>query len=112
LVHDLVGDEPTLGELTARVAEKCGGNPFFAEEIVRSLAQGGVLAGERGRYQLSQSGSHDPALPATVEAVISERLDRLPERDKTVLQICAVIGMECPKALGARGRRNGRARGQ
>ena len=99
LVQDLLGDEPAVAELAAHVAEKSGGNPFFAEEIVRSLAQGGSLAGERGRYQLTQSGWHDPGLPATVEAVISERLDRLPERDKTVLQICAVIGKECPVAL-------------
>ena len=99
LVHDLVGDDPTLEKLAAQVAGQSGGNPFFAEEIVRSLAQSGVLVGERGRYHLTPSGWHDPGLPATVEAVISERLDRLPERDKTVLQTCAVIGKEYPLAL-------------
>ena len=76
-----------------------GGDPFFAEEIVRSLAESGVVAGERGAYRLAPSGWRDPVLPATVEAVISARLDRLTERDKTALQLCAVIGKEYPVAL-------------
>ncbi len=99
LIGEMVGHAPALGNLVSQVAERSGGNPFFAEEIVRSLAESGVLAGERGAYRLAPSGWRDPGLPATVEAVISARLDRLTERDKTALQLCAVIGKEYPVAL-------------
>jgi class 3 adenylate cyclase/tetratricopeptide (TPR) repeat protein len=99
LVRDLVGHGPALQELTEHVVEKSGGNPFFAEEIIHTLAQRGILAGERGRYQLTSSNWCGSALPATIEAVIGERLDHLPEQDKAVLQVCAVIGKEFPLAL-------------
>jgi class 3 adenylate cyclase/tetratricopeptide (TPR) repeat protein len=99
LVGEMVGPAPGLRNLVSQVADRSGGNPFFAEEIVRSLAESGLLAGERGAYRLISSGWRDQGLPATVEAVICTRLDRLTERDKTALQICAVIGKEYPVAL-------------
>ncbi len=93
-VRDLVGDDPTAAEVIAEVAEQSGGNPFFAEELILSLAQNGILLGERGRYRLVATGSRDTTLPATIEAVIGARLDRLSEREKAVLQVGAVIGKE------------------
>ena len=50
LLGELLGSDPSVGELAAVIAERAGGNPFFAEEMVRELAQRGVLAGERGGY--------------------------------------------------------------
>ena len=44
------GPDPSVGELAAIIAERAAGNPFFAEEMVRELAERGVLAGERGGY--------------------------------------------------------------
>jgi tetratricopeptide (TPR) repeat protein len=99
VVLDLIGDAPQLSDLVARIVTQSGGNPFFAEELVLSLVQSGVLVGERGRYRLAADAPGDLVLPATVEAVIGARLDRLDEREKTLLQIGAVIGKEFPLAV-------------
>jgi class 3 adenylate cyclase/tetratricopeptide (TPR) repeat protein len=99
IVRDLTGDAPELAPVVTRVADQSGGNPFFAQELVLSLAQTGVLLGARGKYRLAPSGWNNPVLPATVEAVIGARIDHLTERLKTVLQIGAVIGKEFPLAV-------------
>ena len=99
LVRDLVGDDPVLGKTRAQVARQSDGNPFFAEELVRALARSGILSGERGHYRLGSSGADDPVLPPTIEAAIGARVDVLPEREKTLLQIGAVIGKEFSASL-------------
>ena len=50
LLAELLGSDPSVGDLAATIAERAAGNPFFAEEMVRELVQRGVLAGERGGY--------------------------------------------------------------
>ena len=99
LVRDLTGDDPTLEKMISHVARQSDGNPFFAEELVRALARSGVLIGEHGRYRLASSEWHEPVLPPTIEAAIGARLDVLPEREKMLLQVGAVIGKEYPAAL-------------
>jgi adenylate cyclase len=96
MVRDLTGDAPALEQVVTRVAEQSGGNPFFAQELVLSLAQSGVLVGGRGQYRLGPSGWDNPVLPATVEAVVGARIDRLSEPQKELLQIGAVVGKEFP----------------
>ena len=95
VVHDLVGTAPELAEISAHVAERSGGNPFFAEELARSLTESGVVAGERGACRPGGS-TLEMSLPPTLEAVIGARVDRLPEREKFLLQIGATIGREFP----------------
>jgi class 3 adenylate cyclase/tetratricopeptide (TPR) repeat protein len=99
LVRDLTGDDPTLEKMISHVARQSDGNPFFAEELVRALARSGVLTGERGHYRLASSEWHEPVLPPTIEAAIGARLDILPEREKMLLQVGAVIGKEYPATL-------------
>lgn len=99
IVRDLVGDAPELAHLVAHIVVQSGGNPFFAEELVLSLVQSGVLRGERRNYHLADGAPADPALPPTVEAVIGARLDRLSLREKMLLQIGAIIGKEFPLAV-------------
>jgi adenylate cyclase len=96
VICDLIGDGPGLEQVVAHVAERSDGNPFFAEELVLSLAQSGMLVGERGRYRLAPSGWQNPTLPTTVEAVIGERIDLLPDSEKALLQTGAIIGKEFP----------------
>jgi adenylate cyclase len=96
VICDLIGDGPGLDQVVAHVAERSDGNPFFAEELVLSLAQSGVLLGERGRYRLAPSGWQNPTLPTTVEAVIGARIDLLPDSEKALLQTAAIIGKEFP----------------
>jgi adenylate cyclase len=93
LVGQLLGDNPSLAGLAERIALVAVGNPFFAEEIVRDLAGGGVLSGSRGRYRLI--GDVDEiVVPATVQAVLAARIDRLSAEAKSTLNAAAVIGSQ------------------
>ena len=98
LIEEWLGDDPSLPELGARIADKTGGNPFFLEEVIHSLVERGVLDGTRGRYRLVRP-IEKLAIPATVQAVLAARIDQLPEREKHVLQAAAVIGGEFSEAL-------------
>ena len=95
LVDELIGDRAELREIRERICERSGGNPFFAEELVRSLAERGALFGAPGDYRLGIQASQS-TLPSTVEAVIGARIDRLAEAEKAVLQVGAIIGKEFP----------------
>jgi adenylate cyclase len=91
LIGQLLGDDSSLEGLAERIADVAAGNPFFIEEIVRDLAGRGVLAGSRGSYRLI--GDVDEiAVPATVQAVLAARIDRLTTETKAVLNAAAVIG--------------------
>ena len=71
------------------------GNPFFIEELVQALVEAGSLEGERGAYRLA-GPVEEVAVPASVQAVLGARIDRLERREKAVLQAAAVIGKEFP----------------
>ena len=98
LVQSLLGDDPSLAPLKTLLIERTGGNPFFLEESVHTLVETQGLVGVRGAYRLTQAL---PSLqvPATVQAVLAARIDRLPPEDKRLLQTAAVIGHEIPFAL-------------
>ena len=91
LLGELLGSDPSVGELAAIIAERAAGNPFFAEEMVRELVQRGVLAGERGGY-VCRADVADVAVPATVQAAIEARIDRLTTPAKRTLNAASVIG--------------------
>jgi hypothetical protein len=91
LVGELLGSDPSVGELAAALAERAAGNPFFAEEMVRELAQRGALSGERGGY-LRQVDVAEVSVPATVQAAIEARIDRLTTPAKRTLHAASVIG--------------------
>jgi class 3 adenylate cyclase len=95
LITELIGSHPELNEIRRRVILRSSGNPFFAEELVRSLEENCEVVGEIGDYRLGTTIA-EGVLPATVEAVIGARIDRLAESEKTVLQIAAIIGKEFP----------------
>jgi adenylate cyclase len=91
LVGQLVGNDPSVAALVQRIVAAAVGNPFFAEEIVRDLADRSVLSGSRGRYRLL-GGVDEIGVPATVQAVLAARIDRLPAEAKAVVNAAAVIG--------------------
>ncbi len=93
LVHGLLGRHASIAALAQDIHARTGGNPFFAEEVTQSLVEAGQLAGERGAYRLATPVAR-LSVPATVQAVLAARIDRLAERDKQVLQLAAVIGKE------------------
>jgi class 3 adenylate cyclase len=91
LLGELLGSDPSVGELAAIIAERAAGNPFFAEEMVRELVQRGVLAGERGGY-VCRVDVAEVSVPATVQAAIEARIDRLTTQAKRTVNAASVIG--------------------
>jgi predicted ATPase len=93
LLRDLLGRDPTVAALGDRIRDRTGGNPFFIEEVVQALAETGSLEGAKKAYRLVRPAA-ELRLPATVQAVLAARIDRLAEREKQVLETAAVIGRE------------------
>jgi class 3 adenylate cyclase len=91
LVSQLLGPDPSVGPLGQKIAERAAGNPFFAEEIVRELAERGVLEGKSGAYK-STADVAEVGVPATLQATIAARIDRLDPAAKRTLCAAAVIG--------------------
>jgi predicted ATPase len=98
ILQALLGDGPSLAPLTSLLIARTEGNPFFLEESVRTLVETAVLVGTPGAYRLVQPLQGMP-VPATVQAVLAARIDRLPPEDKRLLQTAAVIGTDVPFAL-------------
>ena len=91
LVSELLGPDPSVGALSQTITERAAGNPFFAEEIVHELAERGVLHGNRGIY-VSTADVAEVSVPATLQATIAARIDRLDPKAKHTLSAAAVIG--------------------
>jgi hypothetical protein len=91
LVAELLGADPSVAELADTIADRAAGNPFFAEEMVRELAERGVLQGQPGAY-LSTVEVEEVNVPATLQATIAARIDRLDPAAKRTLGAAAVIG--------------------
>ncbi|MGH8070976.1 MAG: ATP-binding protein [Candidatus Entotheonellia bacterium] len=98
LLQALLGDDPSLAPLTPILIARTEGNPFFLEESIRTLVETQVLVGERGAYRLAHA-LPSIQVPATVQAVLAARIDRLPPDEKHLLQAAAVIGKNVPAAL-------------
>jgi class 3 adenylate cyclase len=98
LVSQLLGPDPSVGGLAIVIAERAAGNPFFAEEMVRDLAERGVLRGNRGIYVSTADGA-EVSVPATLQATIAARIDRVGPRAKRTLSAAAVIGSRFSRGL-------------
>ena len=91
LLSALLGADPSVAELATIIADRAAGNPFFAEEMVREFIERGVLAGERGSY-VCHTDVAELSVPATVQAAIAARIDRLTAPAKQTLNAASVIG--------------------
>jgi class 3 adenylate cyclase/tetratricopeptide (TPR) repeat protein len=98
LLQALLGDDASLLPLKPLLIERTEGNPFFLEESVRTLIETNLLTGERGNYR-SAKPIEWTQVPATVQAVLAARIDRLPLEEKQLLQSAAVIGKDVPFSL-------------
>src|SRR5271163_4529905 len=98
LVSGLLGSDPSNDALGQKIAERAAGNPFFAEEIVRELAERGVLRGQPGAY-ISTAEAAEVSVPATLQATIAARIDRLDPAAKRTLSAAAVIGSKFSRDL-------------
>jgi len=91
LTAALLGTDPSTAGLAMQIAERAARNPFFAEEIVRDLVERNILEGRRGEY-VCRRDTAEVTVPATVQATIATRIDRLGPGAKRTLNIAAVIG--------------------
>lgn len=98
LLAELLGSDRSVVELARRVADRASGNPFFAQEIIRDLADRAILRGERGAYKCHDDAA-DVEVPATVQAAIAARIDRLAPAAKRALNAAAVIGLRFDEDL-------------
>jgi tetratricopeptide (TPR) repeat protein len=98
LLAALLGDDGRLEPLKRVLIERTEGNPFFLEESVRTLVETGVLVGERRAYRVT-TAPHTWQIPATAQAVLAARIDRLTPEDKQLLQAAAVVGKDVPFEL-------------
>ncbi|MCY1254254.1 TOMM system kinase/cyclase fusion protein [compost metagenome] len=98
LLTVMLGDHPSLDPLKLLIQEKTEGNPFFMEEVVRTLAEENVLLGLPGNYRTEQApmALH---IPTTVQGVLAARIDRLSVAQKELLQSLAIIGKEFSLSL-------------
>lgn len=92
LVADLLGPHPALRTTAATIVARAAGNPYFAKEIVRDLAERGVLRGKRGAYTRGVDIA-EVTVPPTLQATIAARIDRLRPEAKSTLSAAAVVGL-------------------
>ncbi|MGH9576878.1 MAG: ATP-binding protein, partial [Terriglobales bacterium] len=98
LLEGLLGSEPGVALLKPLLIARTEGNPLFLEESVRTLVETGVLSGNRGAYKLARE-LDAVRVPATVQAILASRIDRLDPADKRLLQAAAVVGMDVPYSV-------------
>jgi len=98
LLQTLLGPDTDLEPLKQLLIARTEGNPLFLEESVRTLVESGFLKGSRGSYHLTRNVD-TVQVPATVQAILATRIDRLPPVEKQLLQAAAVIGKNIPSDL-------------
>jgi len=98
LLRALLGADPSLDPLKRLLLERTQGNPFFLEESVRGLLEIGALTGERGSHRLTHPVTA-LQVPASVQALLASRIDRLAAEDKQLLETASAIGKDVPSVL-------------
>jgi class 3 adenylate cyclase/tetratricopeptide (TPR) repeat protein len=98
LLRALLGADPSTAPLAPLLIARTEGNPLFLEESVRTLVETGALAGEPGAYRLVRPVA-SIQMPATVQAILAARIDRLRPELKRLLQAAAVVGKDVPVTL-------------
>ena len=98
MARGMLATERLPGELQALIARKAEGNPFFVEEVVKSLLDVGALRWAGDGYVLARR-LNEIFVPDTIQDVIMARIDRLEEAPKRTLQLASVIGREFTRRL-------------
>ena len=98
LLLALLGTDATVEPLKPLLIVRTGGNPLFLEESVRTLVETHALSGGRGAHRLVRPLAAID-VPATVQAILASRIDRLAPEDKQLLQTASVLGKDVPFGL-------------
>lgn len=91
LARTLLGADASLTDVVGTLVQRAGGHPYFVEEAVLALADGGWLSGSARAWRLARPIDEWP-LPDSVQALLAARIDRLDESQRALLQAAAVIG--------------------
>src|SRR5262245_44854087 len=94
----VLGTDALPGELHRVIEGKAEGNPFYVEELVKTIAESGVLRRDEGRLVVV-GGTGALTIPGTIHDVIAARIDRLADPPKRALQVAAVVGREFTRRL-------------
>ena len=98
LAAELLGTGELPAELVDRLPSSTDGNPLFVRELVRMLVDDGVIASTDDGWELTV----DPEavdVPPTIQSLLATRVERLPERERRIIELASVVGPEFP--LGA-----------
>ena len=98
LIAKLLGPDSSVGEVGEAIVARAAGNPFFAQEMIRDLAERGILQGTSGSY-VCHTDVAEVSVPATLHAAIGARIDRLGTGAKKTINAAAVIGLRFTAAL-------------
>ena len=98
LLCGLLGASDNLATLRAQIVSQADGTPLFLEEIARSLLESGVVLTRPAHATVTQAVS-EVQIPASVQAILAARIDRLPVARRRLLQLAAVIGKDVPLRL-------------
>jgi class 3 adenylate cyclase/tetratricopeptide (TPR) repeat protein len=91
LIRALLAVDDLPPSVHGRILERAEGNPFFLEEIVRRLVDGGLIEHVGDRWRATE-GIEEVEIPDTVQAVLAARIDLLDPNDKRIAQAAAVVG--------------------
>jgi oligopeptide transport system substrate-binding protein len=103
LVDNLLAESGSPGALLSRILKQAEGNPFYVEEVIRSLIDAGVLVYDEAAasWGMGREGA-DVVVPETLQGVLVARIDRLAEETKQVLRLASVVGRVFPYRVLAR----------
>ena len=93
LVANLLHVEDLPEKVRSLILTKAEGNPFFVEEVIRSLLDANLVVRENSHWRATRE-IENIAVPDTLAGVITARLDRLDEQSKRVAQTASVLGRE------------------
>ena len=98
LLAELLAPGPELAELRARIIAQADGTPLFLEELSRALIEQGVVVAEPSSLRLTRS-MKEVQIPASVQAIVANRIDQLGGEPRRLLQVAAVIGKDVPRDI-------------
>ncbi|MBS0344013.1 MAG: AAA family ATPase, partial [Proteobacteria bacterium] len=97
IVQDLTNYQLDLSDVRELIIRRSGGNPLFAEELVRALNEDLISVGApKPQYRIEIL---ERSLPFSVQSIIGARIDRLDPSDKSLLQMCSVVGKDIPRLV-------------
>jgi len=91
LVNNILQVKGLRHAVKKQIVDRSGGNPFFMEEIVRSLIDEGAIVRTNGAFEVTDKMDH-VVIPSTINDVLTARIDRLEEQTRDLIKIASVIG--------------------